>query len=138
MHEYNPLSNLQENDYSNILSNIFDLESNLYDSSNFEFGHNWYGDPLYPNQVYITQDIGTAIIRQNELSFDNMIYVVGNEQNHHFKVLFNILKKMNFPWSNHLFHLSYGMVNLPHGKMKSREGSVIDIDDLLDEIIKKS
>jgi len=88
--------------------------------------------------VYMTQDLGTAIIRKNELCFDNMIYVVGSEQNHHFNVLFSMLNKMGFEWSNHLSHLSYGMVNLPDGKMKSREGNVVDIDDLLDEMYTKS
>ena len=80
--------------------------------------------------VYMTQDLGTAIIRKDEISFDKMIYVVGNEQNHHFNVLFSILNKMKFSWSDDLFHLSYGMVNLPDGKMKSREGIVVDIDDV--------
>ncbi len=88
--------------------------------------------------VYITQDIGTAICRYNDFSFDKMIYVVGNEQNHHFKVLFEILNKMNYPWSKELFHMSYGMVTLPEGKMKSREGTVVDIDDLLDEMHKQA
>ena len=88
--------------------------------------------------VYITQDIGTAIIRQNELAFDDMIYVVGNEQNHHFNVLFKVLEKMGFSWSKNLTHMSYGMVNLPDGKMKSREGNVIDIDDLIEVMYKKS
>ena len=88
--------------------------------------------------VYMTQDIGTAIIRHDELSFDNMIYIVGSEQNHHFKVLFSILNKMGFTWSSNLDHLSYGMVNLPDGKMKSREGNVVDIDDLLEEMYKRS
>ncbi|MDC0189378.1 arginine--tRNA ligase [Flavobacteriales bacterium] len=88
--------------------------------------------------VYITQDIGTAILRYNDFNFDEMIYVVGNEQNHHFNVLFSILKKMNFKWSQYLHHLSYGMVNLPDGRMKSREGTVIDIDDLLVEMYDNS
>ncbi len=88
--------------------------------------------------VYMTQDLGTAIIRKDEISFDKMIYVVGNEQNHHFNVLFSILNKMKFSWSDDLFHLSYGMVNLPDGKMKSREGNVVDIDDLLDSMYVKS
>ncbi len=88
--------------------------------------------------VYITQDIGTAICRYNDFSFDKMIYVVGNEQNHHFKVLFEILNKMNYSWSKELFHMSYGMVTLPEGKMKSREGTVVDIDDLLDEMHKQA
>ena len=88
--------------------------------------------------VYMTQDLGTAMIRKNELCFDNMIYVVGSEQNHHFNVLFSTLNKMGFDWSANLSHLSYGMVNLPDGKMKSREGNVVDIDDLLDDMYVKS
>jgi arginyl-tRNA synthetase len=88
--------------------------------------------------VYMTQDLGTAIVRYDELMFDKMIYVVGNEQNHHFNVLFSVLSKMGKIWSSNLHHLSYGMVNLPDGKMKSREGTVIDIDDLLDEMYEKS
>ena len=88
--------------------------------------------------VYMTQDLGTAIIRKDEISFDKMIYVVGNEQNHHFNILFSILNKMKFSWSDDLVHLSYGMVNLPDGKMKSREGNVVDIDDLLDAMYIKS
>ena len=88
--------------------------------------------------VYMTQDIGTAICRYNDFVFDKMIYVVGNEQNHHFNVLFSILNKMNYSWSNELFHMSYGMVTLPDGKMKSREGNVVDIDDLLIEMHKRA
>ena len=88
--------------------------------------------------VYMTQDLGTAIIRHNDFNFDQMIYVVGNEQNHHFNVLFKILKKMGYDWCHNLHHLSYGMVNLPDGKMKSREGKVIDIDDLLEDMYTKS
>ena len=88
--------------------------------------------------LYMTQDLGTAIVRYDELMFDKMIYVVGNEQNHHFNVLFSILSKMGKSWSSNLHHLSYGMVNLPDGKMKSREGTVIDIDDLLEEMYEKS
>ena len=82
----------------------------------------------------MTQDVGTAILRYDDFSFDQMIYIVGNEQNHHFNVLFKILLKMGLDWTDNLFHLSYGMVNLPDGKMKSREGTVIDIDDLLEEM----
>jgi arginyl-tRNA synthetase len=85
--------------------------------------------------VYITQDIGTAKIRQEEYSPDKMIYVVGNEQNYHFKVLSVILDMLGFPWARSLHHLSYGMVELPEGKMKSREGTVVDADDLMDEMI---
>lgn len=85
--------------------------------------------------VYMTQDIGTAQLRQQDYSFDKMIYVVGNEQNYHFKVLAVILDKLGFPWAKNLYHLSYGMVELPDGKMKSREGTVVDADDLIDEMI---
>jgi len=85
--------------------------------------------------VYMTQDIGTAQLRQEDYEFDKMIYVVGNEQNYHFKVLSIILDKLGFPWAKDLYHLSYGMVELPDGKMKSREGTVVDADDLIGEMI---
>lgn len=85
--------------------------------------------------VYITQDIGTAVIRYNEYNPDRMIYVVGNEQNHHFQVLKVILKKAGFHWYDKIHHLSYGMVELPEGKMKSREGKVVDADDLMDQMV---
>jgi len=81
--------------------------------------------------VYMTQDIGTAILREEEYHCDSYYYVVGNEQDYHFKVLALILKKMGFEWANDLTHLSYGMVDLPSGKMKSREGTVVDADDLV-------
>lgn len=84
--------------------------------------------------VYITQDIGTAISRHNDWPFDVMIYVVGSEQQYHFKVLFYILKLLGFDWADQLYHLSYGMVNLPEGKMKSREGTVVDGDDLINTL----
>ena len=85
--------------------------------------------------VYMTQDIGTAIQRIKDFkNVSAMVYTVGNEQDYHFKVLFLILKKLGFDWANNLFHLSYGMVNLPSGKMKSREGTVIDADDLISEM----
>lgn len=84
--------------------------------------------------LYITQDIGTAISRHNDWPFDSLIYVVGSEQKYHFEVLFYILKKLGFDWADNLYHLSYGMVNLPTGKMKSREGTVVDADDLLAEL----
>ncbi|MDR0624578.1 MAG: arginine--tRNA ligase [Treponema sp.] len=84
--------------------------------------------------IYITQDIGTAIFRHRDWPFDRLIYVVGSEQQYHFKVLFTILKKLGFDWANSLYHLSYGMVNLPEGKMKSREGTVVDADDLIDSL----
>ena len=85
--------------------------------------------------VYMTQDIGTAIQRAKDFTdLDGMVYTVGNEQDYHFKVLFLILKKLGYSWAKHLFHLSYGMVDLPSGKMKSREGTVVDADDLMDEM----
>ena len=85
--------------------------------------------------VYITQDIGTAVLRANDYHFNKLTYVVANEQDYHFKVLFHILKKMGYSWADGLKHLSYGMVELPEGKMKSREGTVVDADDLMDEMI---
>ena len=85
--------------------------------------------------VYMTQDIGTAIQRAKDFSdLGGMVYTVGNEQDHHFKVLFLILKKLGYSWSESLYHLSYGMVDLPSGKMKSREGTVVDADDLMNEM----
>lgn len=84
--------------------------------------------------MYITQDIGLAIHRYQKYSPDEMIYVVGNEQDYHFKVLKAILKKLNYNWADIIYHFSYGMVELPEGKMKSREGTVVDADDLLDEL----
>jgi arginyl-tRNA synthetase len=85
--------------------------------------------------VYMTQDIGTAIQRVKDFpDVGGMVYTVGNEQDYHFKVLFLILKKLGFDWSESLFHLSYGMVDLPSGKMKSREGTVVDADDLMDDM----
>jgi arginyl-tRNA synthetase len=84
--------------------------------------------------IYITQDIGLAIYRNRDWPFDKLVYVVGSEQQYHFKVLFTILEKLKFPWAKNLYHLSYGMVNLPEGKMKSREGTVVDADDLIDSL----
>jgi arginyl-tRNA synthetase len=85
--------------------------------------------------VYMTQDLGTALLRYKDYpNMDGMIYTVGNEQDYHFKVLFKILKKLGFEWSKNLHHLSYGMVDLPSGKMKSREGTVVDGDDLISEM----
>ena len=84
--------------------------------------------------VYMTQDIGTAIQRVEDFHIDGMVYTVGNEQDYHFKVLFLILKKLGFSWAENLYHLSYGMVDLPSGKMKSREGTVVDADDLMEEM----
>lgn len=86
--------------------------------------------------VYITQDIGTAIYRHSDWPFNELIYVVASEQIFHFKVLFYILKKLGFDWANRLYHLSYGLVNLPNGRMKSREGTVVDADDLIDSLHK--
>ncbi len=85
--------------------------------------------------VYITQDIGTAVQRHNEEKFDNLVYVVANEQDYHFKVLFLILGKLGHTWAKGLHHISYGMVELPEGKMKSREGTVVDADELMEEMI---
>jgi arginyl-tRNA synthetase len=84
--------------------------------------------------VYMTQDVGTAHQRYKESAFDSHIYVVGNEQNYHFQVLAIVLKKLGYTWADKLYHLSYGMVELPEGKMKSREGTVVDADDLMDEM----
>lgn len=87
--------------------------------------------------VYMTQDIGTAIQRVKDYpDVGGMVYTVGNEQDYHFKVLFLILKKLGFEWAENLYHLSYGMVDLPSGKMKSREGTVVDADDLIDDMAK--
>jgi arginyl-tRNA synthetase len=84
--------------------------------------------------VYMTQDMGTAQLKYDDFHADKSIYVVGNEQDYHFKVLFLILQKLGKPWANGLYHLSYGMVDLPSGKMKSREGTVVDADDLVSEM----
>ncbi len=89
--------------------------------------------------VYMTQDIGTAILRYNDYpSIDGITYTVGNEQDHHFKVLFIILDKLGYSWAKNCRHLSYGMVELPEGKMKSREGTVVDADDLMAEMVKNA
>lgn len=85
--------------------------------------------------VYMTQDIGTAIERFKDYDLSELVYTVGNEQDYHFKVLFLILKKLGFAWADNLYHLSYGMVDLPSGKMKSREGTVVDADDLMLEMV---
>jgi len=85
--------------------------------------------------VYMTQDIGTAIERFKDFNLSELVYTVGNEQDYHFKVLFLILKKLGFDWAENLHHLSYGMVDLPSGKMKSREGTVVDADDLMEEMV---
>ena len=86
--------------------------------------------------VYMTQDLGTALLRHNDFNANQLIYVVGNEQDYHFKVLKLILNKLGFEWSDKVYHLSYGMVELPNGKMKSREGTVVDADDLIEEMEK--
>lgn len=85
--------------------------------------------------VYMTQDIGTAIQRAIDFDFERMVYTVGNEQDYHFNVLFKILKRLGYSWANDCHHLSYGMVDLPSGKMKSREGTVVDADDLMQEMV---
>ena len=86
--------------------------------------------------VYMTGDIGTAIKRHEDFSFSNMAYTVGNEQDYHFKVLFLILDKLGYGWAKNCYHLSYGMVDLPSGRMKSREGTVVDADDLMEEMVR--
>jgi arginyl-tRNA synthetase len=86
--------------------------------------------------VYMTQDIGTAKLRYQDFPIDKMVYVVGNEQEYHFKVLSILLDRLGFPFGKELVHFSYGMVELPNGKMKSREGTVVDADDLMDQMIK--
>ena len=85
--------------------------------------------------VYMTQDLGTALSRFEENKLDDMIYVVGNEQNYHFQVLKLVLKKLGYDWSDNIYHLSYGMVEIPEGKMKSREGTVVDADDLIEDMV---
>ncbi len=84
--------------------------------------------------LYLTQDIGTAVARHDDWPFERLIYVVASEQQYHFQVLFEVLSRLGFPWAKNLHHLSYGMVNLPEGKMKSREGTVVDADDLVAEL----
>jgi arginyl-tRNA synthetase len=84
--------------------------------------------------LYLTQDVGVAIQRSKDWQFDRLIYVVASEQRHHFHVLFKVMEMLGYPWASNLHHLAYGMVNLPEGKMKSREGTVVDADDLLDEL----
>jgi arginyl-tRNA synthetase len=88
--------------------------------------------------VYMTQDLGTAVERYDAYKFDKHLYVVGNEQNYHFDVLKALLNKIGYEWSSGLFHFSYGMIELPEGKMKSREGTVVDADDLIEEMISTS
>ncbi|HWP68521.1 MAG TPA: arginine--tRNA ligase, partial [Rectinemataceae bacterium] len=84
--------------------------------------------------IYITQDIGTAIYRHNDWPFEKLVYVVASEQQYHFRVLFEILKRLGNSWAADLYHLAYGLVNLPSGRMKTREGTVVDADDLIDEL----
>jgi arginyl-tRNA synthetase len=84
--------------------------------------------------LYITQDIGTAILRHDAWPYDRLIYVVGSEQQYHFKILFETLRRLGYDWADDLHHLAYGMVNLPSGRMKTREGTVVDADDLIDEL----
>jgi len=84
--------------------------------------------------LYITQDIGTAIARHEDWPYDRLIYVVGNEQQYHFKILFETLRRLGYDWAKDLHHLAYGMVNLPSGRMKTREGTVVDADDLVEEL----
>lgn len=84
--------------------------------------------------LYMTQDVGTAIFRHTDWDFNQLIYVVGSEQQYHFKVLFYVLRLLGYDWAENLYHLSYGMVNLPEGKMKSREGTVVDGDDLINSL----
>ena len=86
--------------------------------------------------LYVTQDIGTVLARRADFPFERLIYVVASEQRHHFRVLFAVLSLLGYPWAADLYHLSYGMVNLPEGKMKSREGTVVDADDLIAELEK--
>ena len=88
--------------------------------------------------VYMTQDIGTAMLRNQDYGVDKMVYVVADEQNYHFQVLFEIMKRLEEPYANGMYHLSYGMVELPEGKMKSREGTVVDADDLMDVVIEEA
>ena len=113
-------------------------------SSTLSYAVNWADDGLDEKlllrsdgtSVYMTQDLGTAKQRIEDFpEIGGMVYTVGNEQDYHFQVLFNILKKIGYDWANNLFHLSYGMVDLPTGKMKSREGKVIDADDLILQLI---
>lgn len=109
------------------------------------YGKNPSGEPfrrkvLNANgtSVYLTQDIGTAVLKAREFDLDQSIYVVADEQNDHFQTLFEILKAFEYSWSEKCFHMSYGMVELPSGKMKSREGTVVDADDLADEMAKRA
>lgn len=113
----------------------------VFDLPEAKFGLNKDGKPksvtlLRPDgtSLYITQDIGTAILKMEKFDLDRSVYVVGSEQIHHFQCLFEILRALGYDWAGELFHLSYGMVYLPEGKMKSREGKVVDADNLINEI----
>lgn len=88
--------------------------------------------------VYMTQDLGTACLRHEDFSSDHLVYVVGNEQIYHFQVLKKVMEKLGFEWAKDLYHLSYGMVELPNGKMKSREGTVVDADDLMEDMYQEA
>ncbi len=108
-----------------------------------EFGRDKNGEPKRvtvlradETALYITQDIGTAILKFDDHNLDDSIYVVGSEQEYHFKCLFAMLEALGYEWARNCYHLSYGMVYLPEGKMKSREGKIVDADDLIDEMIK--
>ena len=90
--------------------------------------------PIYGTSLYVTQDIGTAIYRHDDWPFERLVYVVASEQQYHFRVLFEILKRLGHEWAKNLYHLAYGLVNLPSGRMKTREGTVVDADDLMDEL----
>lgn len=129
---------------SGIKKGIFEKNGNgavIFNLSEEEFGLDKHGNAkkvtlIRPDgtSVYITQDIGTAVSRAEKNNLDRMIYVVGSEQAYHFQCLFKILKSLGYEWAKNLFHLSYGMITLPEGKMKSREGKVVDTDDLILEI----
>lgn len=86
----------------------------------------------------MTQDLGTACLRHEDFSSDHLVYVVGNEQIYHFQVLKKVMEKLGFEWAKDLYHLSYGMVELPNGKMKSREGTVVDADDLMEDMYQEA
>lgn len=113
----------------------------IFDLPHKEFGEDEDGKPRVltvlradGTSLYVTQDLGLAVRRNKEYNFNQMVYVVGSEQKFHFQSLFAVLKKIGFPWAEKLHHLSYGMVYLPEGKMKSREGTVVDADDLLEQM----
>lgn len=118
-----------------------DIGSLVFDLPEAEFGRDKDGNlkkvtVLRPDgtSVYMTQDLGTALLKVTEHKLDRSIYVVGSEQNYHFQCLFKILESLGYPWAKGCYHLSYGMVYLPEGKMKSREGKIVDADDLIEEM----